>query len=142
MAYGLQKEANKNVLVYDLGGGTFDVSVLEIEDGVFEVKSTCGNTELGGEDFNSILVKHFQKKIFRDHGVDLSSNLKAIRRLTNACESLKRNLSVEYTRQSRIDLDNFLPNGEDFSAVMSRAQFENLCKPLFNETIEHVKQAL
>ena len=142
MAYGLQEEAKQNVLVYDLGGGTFDVSILEIEDGIFEVKSTCGNTQLGGEDFNTILVKHFQKIIFRDHGVDLSSNAKKIRRLTNACEILKRNLSAEYTKQSRIDLDNFLPNGGDFSAVMSRAQFENLCKHLFNETMEYVKQAL
>jgi len=146
MAYGLRegvKECEgKHILVYDLGGGTLDVSVLEMEGDLIEVKATAGNTHLGGEDFNNLLVNHFKEEIFRKHQVDLTPNCRAMSRLTAACEKLKRNLSAENVRMSTVELDNFLPNGNNFVSTLSRAKFENICKNLFDETIKSVNQAL
>ena len=140
MAYGhMQKrkvekeEDDTNILVYDLGGGTFDVSVLEVGDELLEVKATSGNTDLGGEDFNMELVKHFKKEIFRKHKVDLTGHQKAVGRLTKACEALKRNLSAEKVTQSTIPLDSLLPDGTDILLSMTRAKFESLCQPLFDQ---------
>ena len=146
MAYGLQeddkKEEGMHILVYDLGGGTFDVSVLEIEGDLLQVKATSRKNNPGGEDFNSTLVKHFKKEIFRKHRVDMSPNHKAIQSLTNAWEILRRNLSAKKTTQSKIYLDAFLPDGKDFSSSMSRAQFEHMCQPHFNETMKYVDLVL
>jgi len=146
MAYGLKEGVKefegKHILVYDLGGGTFDVSVLEMEDDLIQVKATAGNTNLGGEDFNNLLVCHFKEEILRKHKVDLTPNCRAMNRLTAACEKLKRNLSAEYVKMSTVELDNFLPNGNDFVSTLSRAKFESICKNLFDETIKSVNQAL
>ena len=146
IAYGLQEKAKKDggihILVYDLGGGTFDVSVLEVEDDILQVKATRGNTDLGGEDFNTMMVRHFKKEIFRKTGVDLTPNHKAIRRLTDKCELLKRNLSAENATQSNIEIETFLPGGNDFNSSMSRAQFENLCKEPFDETMKDVEKVI
>ena len=146
MAYGLQanpkKEDGMHILVYDLGGGTFDVSVLEVEDDLLQVKATRGNTDLGGEDFNTLLVTHFKKEIFHKHKIDITPDHKSVSRLTNACENLKRNLSAENTIESGIELDCFLPDGSDFISSLSRAKFENLCQPLFDDTMKSVQQVL
>ena len=95
IAYGLDKkgQGKRNVLIFDLGGGTFDVSILSIEDGIFEVKSTAGDTHLGGEDFDNRMVGHFIAEFKRKHKKDMASNLRAVRRLRTACERAKRTLS-------------------------------------------------
>ncbi|CAF5197354.1 unnamed protein product, partial [Rotaria magnacalcarata] len=130
LAYGLEKklQRDQNILIYDLGGGTFDVSVLTISGGdeggsVFEVKSTAGNTHLGGEDFDNRLVQHFVDEFRRKHGKDISKNPKAIRRLRSACERAKRTLSSSTTASIEIDS---LFEGTDFNTQLSRARFEEL----------------
>ena len=144
MAYNLQEKLadGSHILVYDLGGGTFDVSVLMLDEDVLEVKATGGDPNLGGDDFNIILVRHFQKEISRKHQWDMTSNLRATQRLTEACEKLKRNLSAGNTMVSHIDLASFLPNGGDFSSSLSRAKFEELCKDEFKKTTKIVEQVL
>ena len=108
MAYGLQDDAKKgegnHVLLYDLGGGTFDVSVLEVDSDLLRVKATRGNSDLGGEDFNTLLVRHFKKEIFRKHNVDITPNKKAVSRLNKACEVLKKKLSKRHNDKSKIEL--------------------------------------
>merc|ERR1712056_159162 len=144
IAYGLDKKkgnsnSESNVLIFDLGGGTFDVSILTIEDGIFEVKSTAGDTHLGGEDFDNRLVDHFIKEFQRKHKKDISQNKRAIRRLRTACERAKRTLSA--SAQANIEIDSLF-EGLDFYTSISRARFEELCSDLFRGTLEPVEKAM
>ncbi|OAX85038.1 hsp72-like protein [Emergomyces africanus] len=144
IAYGLDKKAEgeRNVLIFDLGGGTFDVSLLTIEEGIFEVKSTAGDTHLGGEDFDNRLVNHFVNEFKRKHKkgyTDLSSNARALRRLRTACERAKRTLSS--AAQTSIEIDS-LYEGIDFYTSITRARFEELCQDLFRSTMEPVERVL
>ncbi|KAI8850441.1 70 kDa heat shock protein 3 [Chytridium lagenaria] len=141
IAYGLDKKTKgeKNVLIFDLGGGTFDVSLLTIEDGIFEVKATAGDTHLGGEDFDNRLVSHFVAEFKRKHKKDLSSNPRALRRLRTACERAKRTLSS--AAQTTIEIDSLF-DGVDFYTSITRARFEELCQDLFRSTIEPVEKVL
>ncbi|CAG8976685.1 hypothetical protein HYALB_00010810 [Hymenoscyphus albidus] len=137
IAYGLDKkvEGERNVLIFDLGGGTFDVSLLTIEEGIFEVKSTAGDTHLGGEDFDNRLVNHF----FKTPLLDLSSNARALRRLRTACERAKRTLSS--SAQTSIEIDSLF-EGIDFYTSITRARFEELCQDLFRSTTTPVDRVL
>ncbi|KAF7489888.1 Heat shock 70 kDa protein cognate 4 [Sarcoptes scabiei] len=141
IAYGLDKNTSgeKNVLIFDLGGGTFDVSVLTIDNGIFEVKSTAGDTHLGGEDFDNRLVNHFVQEFRRKHRKDLSSNRRSLRRLRTACERAKRTLSS--STQTSIEIDSLF-EGIDFYSTITRARFEELCSDLFRSTLEPVEKAL
>jgi len=145
MAYGLEKKGanggkEQNVLIFDLGGGTFDVSVLTIDDGMYEVKATAGDTHLGGEDFDNRLVDHFVKEFKRSSGgKDLTSSKRALRRLRTACERAKRTLSTAATANLEIDA---LYEGADFYTKISRARFEELCADKFRGTLEPVERAL
>jgi len=144
IAYGLDKKkgnsnSESNVLIFDLGGGTFDVSILTIEDGIFEVKSTAGDTHLGGEDFDNRLVDHFIKEFQRKHKKDISQNKRAIRRLRTACERAKRTLSA--SAQANIEIDSLF-EGVDFYTAITRARFEELCSDLFRGTLQPVEKAL
>jgi len=128
-----------NILIFDLGGGTFDVSILTIEDGVFEVKATAGDTHLGGEDFDNRLVDHFVAEFKRKHKKDISGNKRALRRLRTACERAKRTLSS--AAQANIEIDSLF-EGIDFYTSITRARFEELCVDLFKGTLEPVEKAL
>jgi heat shock protein 1/8 len=141
IAYGLEKKkgAEKNVLIFDLGGGTFDVSILTIEDGIFEVKATAGDTHLGGEDFDNRMVDHFIKEFQRKHKKDIITNKRAVRRLRTACERAKRTLSA--SAQANIEIDS-LYDGIDFYTSITRARFEELCSDLFKGTLEPVEKAM
>merc|ERR1712214_103334 len=143
IAYGLDKKkgssAEANVLIFDLGGGTFDVSILTIEDGIFEVKSTAGDTHLGGEDFDNRMVDHFLKEFQRKHKKDMSQNKRAVRRLRTACERAKRTLSA--SAQANIEIDSLF-EGVDFYTSITRARFEELCSDLFRGTLEPVEKSL
>uniref|UniRef100_A0A8C2PD84 Heat shock cognate 71 kDa protein n=1 Tax=Capra hircus TaxID=9925 RepID=A0A8C2PD84_CAPHI len=134
IAYGLDKKvgAERNVLIFDLGGGTFDVSILTIEDGIFEVKSTAGDTHLGGEDFDNRMVNHFIAEFKRKHKKDISENKRAVRRLRTACERAKRTLSS--STQASIEIDS-LYEGINF-------RFEELNADLFRGTLDPVEKAL
>ncbi|XP_032630273.1 heat shock-related 70 kDa protein 2 [Chelonoidis abingdonii] len=143
IAYGLDKKGTgageKNVLIFDLGGGTFDVSILTIEDGIFEVKSTAGDTHLGGEDFDNRMVSHFVEEFKRKHKRDIGSNKRAVRRLRTACERAKRTLSS--STQASIEIDSLF-EGIDFYTSITRARFEELNADLFRGTLEPVEKAL
>ncbi|KAJ6098009.1 hypothetical protein N7499_002383 [Penicillium canescens] len=141
IAYGLDKkvEGERNVLIFDLGGGTFDVSLLTIEEGIFEVKSTAGDTHLGGEDFDNRLVNHFVNEFKRKHKKDLTTNARALRRLRTACERAKRTLSS--AAQTSIEIDSLF-EGIDFYTSITRARFEELCQDLFRGTMEPVERVL
>merc|ERR1711966_262362 len=144
IAYGLDKrhEANgaeKNVLIFDLGGGTFDVSLLTIEEGIFEVKATAGDTHLGGEDFDARLLQHFIAEFKRKNKKDITGNPKALRRLRSACERAKRTLSS--TAQTSIEIDSLF-EGVDFYTSITRARFEELCMDLFRKCMEPVEKCL
>ncbi|KAJ6496608.1 heat shock cognate 70 [Mycena vitilis] len=141
IAYGLDKKVTgeRNVLIFDLGGGTFDVSLLTIEEGIFEVKATAGDTHLGGEDFDNRLVNHFAQEFKRKNKKDLSSNLRALRRLRTACERAKRTLSS--AAQTSIEIDSLF-EGIDFYTSLTRARFEELCQDLFRSTLEPVEKVL
>ena len=143
IAYGLNNKKGQsgenNVLIFDLGGGTFDVSILSIEDGIFEVKATAGDTHLGGEDFDNRLVDYFVKEFQRKHKKDITSNKRALRRLRTACERAKRTLSA--SAQANIEIDS-LYEGIDFYSSITRARFEELCADLFRSTLEPVEKAL
>jgi len=143
IAYGLDKKKQcnqeKNVLIFDLGGGTFDVSILSIDDGVFEVKSTAGDTHLGGGDFDNRMVEHFVKEFQRKHKKDITGNKRALRRLRTACERAKRTLSA--SAQANIEIDSLF-EGIDFYTAITRARFEELCADLFRGTLEPVEKAL
>ncbi|OJK03292.1 hypothetical protein ASPACDRAFT_50637 [Aspergillus aculeatus ATCC 16872] len=141
IAYGLDKktEGERNVLIFDLGGGTFDVSLLTIEEGIFEVKATAGDTHLGGEDFDNRLVNHFVTEFKRKHKKDLTTNARALRRLRTACERAKRTLSS--AAQTSIEIDSLF-EGIDFYTSITRARFEELCQDLFRSTMEPVERVL
>ncbi|KAL0174148.1 hypothetical protein M9458_030116, partial [Cirrhinus mrigala] len=129
----------RNVLIFDLGGGTFDVSILTIEDGIFEVKSTAGDTHLGGEDFDNRMVNHFISEFKRKYKKDISDNKRAVRRLRTACERAKRTLSS--STQASIEIDS-LYEGIDFYTSITRARFEELNADLFRGTLDPVEKSL
>jgi len=140
IAYGLDNHSvEKNVLIFDLGGGTFDVSLLNIDDGIFEVKATAGDTHLGGEDFDNILLKYFADEFKRKYRHDLTNNKRASRRLRTACEKAKRTLSSSST--ANIEIDSLF-DGIDFFSSISRAKFESLCMSLFQKCIDPVIRVL
>lgn len=141
IAYGLDKkiEGEKNVLIFDLGGGTFDVSLLAIEDGIFEVKATAGDTHLGGEDFDNKLVDHLANEFKRKNKKDLTGNQRALRRLRTAAERAKRTLSS--SAQTSIEIDSLF-EGIDFYTSVTRARFEELCNTLFRSTLDPVEKVL
>jgi heat shock protein 1/8 len=141
IAYGLDKKTagEKNVLIFDLGGGTFDVSILTIDDGIFEVKSTAGDTHLGGEDFDNRLVTHFVEEFKRKNKKDVTTNKRALRRLRTACEKAKRTLSS--STQASIEIDSLF-EGTDFFSSITRARFEEMCGELFRSTLEPVEKSL
>ena len=144
IAYGLDNNNNnkgkeKNVLIFDLGGGTFDVSILSIEDGIFEVKSTAGDTHLGGEDFDSRMLTHFIEEFKRKEKADMRNNSRAVRRLRTACEKAKRTLSSSSNATIEIDA---LFDGKDFYSSITRARFEELCSDLFRKCIDPVEKVL
>merc|ERR1711934_95287 len=141
IAYGLDKKTagETNVLIFDLGGGTFDVSLLTIDDGIFEVKATAGDTHLGGEDFDNRLVNHFTQEFKRKHKKDLTGNARSMRRLRTACERAKRNLSS--SANASIEIDSLF-EGVDFYSSITRARFEDLCADLFRGTLEPVEKVL
>ena len=133
IAYGLDKQTGKkeeNVLIFDLGGGTFDVSLLALEDGLFEVKATNGNTHLGGEDFDNRLVEYCAGEFRRKTSIDIKKNAKALRRVRAACEKAKRALSA--ATQATVDIDALM-DGEDLNVVITRSKFEDLCMDLFKK---------
>ena len=141
IAYGLDKKGQKeqNVLIFDLGGGTFDVSLLTIEDGIFEVKATAGDTHLGGEDFDNRLVTFFVQEFKRKFKKDITTNARALRRLRTAAERAKRTLSS--SAQASIEIDSLF-EGTDFYTSITRARFEELCADLFRGTMEPVEKVL
>jgi L1 cell adhesion molecule like protein len=141
IAYGLDKKGKgeRNVLIFDLGGGTFDVSILTIEDGIFEVKSTAGDTHLGGEDFDNRMVNHFMAEFKRKHKKDMSPNPRAVRRLRTACERAKRTLSS--STQASIEIDSLF-EGIDFYTNITRARFEELNADLFRSTMDPVEKSI
>jgi L1 cell adhesion molecule like protein len=158
IAYGFNKPSvgERNVLIADLGGGSFDVSLLTIEEGIFEVKATAGDTHLGGEDFDNRLVNHFVREFKRKNkegtlpscsvvfisqssSTDLSSNQRAVRRLRTACELAKRTLSS--ATKASIEIDS-LYKGIDFYTSLTRARFEELCQDLLQDTLEPIEKVL
>jgi Molecular chaperone len=140
IAYGLDKtDGEKQIIVYDLGGGTFDVSLLSIEGGVFEVLATAGDTHLGGEDFDFKIVRYLTKTFNKKHGVDISGNAKAISKLKREAEKAKRTLSSQMS--TRIEIDSFV-DGIDFSETLSRAKFEEMNIDSFRKTLKPVEQVL
>ena len=143
IAYGLDKKSSSvgeaNVLIFDLGGGTFDVSLLTIEEGIFEVKATAGDTHLGGEDFDNRLVNFFVQEFKRKHKKDITDNPRALRRLRTACERAKRTLSS--SAQTTIEIDS-LADGVDFYSSITRARFEELNMDLFRKCMDPVEKVL
>jgi L1 cell adhesion molecule like protein len=141
ISYGLGKKAKKEmtVLIFDLGGGTFDVSLLSIDEGVFEVKATAGDTHLGGEDFDQRMMDHFVKEFKRQHKLDLTQSDRAVRRLRTACERAKRTLSS--STKANIEIDSLF-EGIDFNSSITRARFEDLCGDYFRNTLVPVEKVL
>ena len=140
IAYGIDKKGgSKNVLIFDCGGGTHDVSILNIDDGVFEVKATAGDTHLGGEDIDNLLVSHFASEFNKKYKVDMNTSAKALRRLKTACETAKRTLSNASV--ANIEVDSLF-EGNDLLTTLTRAKFENLCNNIFQKTIAPVEQVL
>lgn len=141
IAYGLdsKKAGERNVLIFDLGGGTFDVSLLTLDDGIFEVKATSGDTHLGGEDFDNRMVEYCCMEFQKKKGVDIRGNSRALRRLRTQCERAKRILSS--ANQTSIEIDALAEN-EDFNCQISRAKFEELCMDLFKKCIPPVESVL
>jgi len=141
IAYGLDKKSyvERNILIFDCGGGTTDVSILNIDDNVFEVKATSGNSRLGGEDFDTRIMYHFAEEFKRKYKKDIMESKRAVRRLRTACEQAKRTLSSATVATVEIDS---LHDGQDFSTTITRAKFENLCEDLFKILIEPVEQVL
>ncbi|KZF21138.1 hsp70-like protein C [Xylona heveae TC161] len=140
IAYGLDKTGDeRQIIVYDLGGGTFDVSLLSIEDGVFEVLATAGDTHLGGEDFDQRVINHFVKQYNKKNDVDITKDLKTMGKLKREVEKAKRTLSSQMS--TRIEIEAF-HNGNDFSETLTRAKFEELNMDLFKRTLKPVEQVL
>ena len=143
LAYGLERNAGENkaqtLLVYDLGGGTLDVTIMVVEGGVFEVKSTSGDTHLGGQDFDNNLVQYFLHQVQETCGEDISNNPKAMKKIRDACQTLKHNLS--HSDSTTIEVDE-LVNGEDFDSSLTRDQFVDINKELFDRCITPIERAL
>ncbi|EFX03751.1 er hsp70 chaperone [Grosmannia clavigera kw1407] len=140
IAYGLDKtDGERQIIVYDLGGGTFDVSLLSIDQGVFEVLATAGDTHLGGEDFDQRIINHFAKQFNKKNSVDVTSDKKAMGKLKREAEKAKRTLSSQMS--TRIEIESFF-GGEDFSETLTRAKFEELNLDLFKKTLKPVEQVL
>ena len=144
LAYGLEKEEGQTILVYDLGGGTFDVSILELGDGVFEVKSTNGNNHLGGDDFDERIIDYLVSEFKKDNGIDLSKDKMAMQRLKESAEKAKKDLSGVVSTQISAP---FIAKGDDGEPVhldvtLSRAKFEDLIRDLVESTLDPVKKAL
>ncbi|KAL3953332.1 hypothetical protein ACCO45_013275 [Purpureocillium lilacinum] len=140
IAYGLDKTSGeRQIIVYDLGGGTFDVSLLSIDNGVFEVLATAGDTHLGGEDFDQRVINHFAKSYNKKNGVDITKDLKAMGKLKREAEKAKRTLSSQMS--TRIEIEAFF-EGKDFSETLTRAKFEELNMDLFKKTLKPVEQVL
>eukprot|EP00463_Aulacantha_scolymantha_P006068 TRINITY_DN75_c0_g1_i12.p1 TRINITY_DN75_c0_g1~~TRINITY_DN75_c0_g1_i12.p1 ORF type:complete len:310 (+),score=78.20 TRINITY_DN75_c0_g1_i12:297-1226(+) len=141
ISYGLGKKAKTeiNVLIFDLGGGTFDVSILSIDEGIFEVKATAGNTHLGGEDFDQRMMDHFAREFKRKHREDITKSKRALRRLRTACERAKRTLSS--SARAQIEIDS-LYEGIDFNTTITRARFEDLCADYFRNSLVPVEKVL
>ncbi|CAI4049870.1 hypothetical protein N7582_004774 [Saccharomyces uvarum] len=142
IAYGLgagKSEKERHVMIFDLGGGTFDVSLLHIAGGVYTVKSTSGNTHLGGQDFDTNLLEHFKAEFKKKTGLDISEDARALRRLRTAAERAKRTLSS--VTQTTVEVDSLF-DGEDFESSLTRARFEDLNAPMFKSTLEPVEQVL
>ncbi len=143
LAYGLEKEDDRVIAVYDLGGGTFDISVLEIQKGVFEVKSTNGDTHLGGEDFDITLVRHLVQQFKKESGIDLSSDRMAIQRIREAAEKAKIELSSSMQTDINLPFITADASGpKHINSKMSRSQLENLVNPLITRTVDPVRKAL
>ena len=140
IAYGLEKtKGEKNILIFDCGGGTHDISILTIDDGVFEVKSTAGNTHLGGEDFDNLICDWACDEFRKKTKLDIKSNARAYRRLRNVAERAKRILST--STQATLEVDGIL-EGQDLNIVLSRAKFESICESIFRKAMEPVQQAM
>lgn len=145
ISYGLDHSqdttaaAAKRILIVDIGGGTSDFTVLIVDDGIFQVKSTSGLSHTGGEDFDNRLVKYFTDEFHRKYDKDLSTNPKSVKRLKNACERAKRDLSS--SSSTTIDIDS-LYDGIDFSSIISRSRFDELCIDLFNDCMSCIEKAL
>lgn len=141
LAFGINTEhkGERNVLIYDSGGGTNDISLITIDDGLFEVKATGGDTHLGGEDFDNRMVAHFVEEFKRKNKIDVSTNQRAIHRLKTACERAKRTLST--STSATIEIDAFY-EGKDFYSSITRARFEELCGDLFRRCLEPIEQVL
>jgi heat shock protein 5 len=140
IAYGLDKRSGeKNVIVFDLGGGTFDVSLLTIDDGVFEVLATSGDTHLGGEDFDQRITDHFVKLFQKKNNVDIKSDPRALQKLKSEVEKAKRDLSSVI--QVKITIENLI-DGIDFDETLTRARLEELCADLFKKTMTPVQTVL
>mmetsp|Transcript_9148 Transcript_9148/g.29111 ORF Transcript_9148/g.29111 Transcript_9148/m.29111 type:complete len:662 (-) Transcript_9148:97-2082(-) len=141
IAYGLDKKTGgeRNVLIFDLGGGTFDVSLLSIDEGIFEVRATAGDTHLGGEDFDNRMVNHFTQEFQKKYKKDMTKSARAVRRLRTACERAKRTLSS--ATNASIEIDS-LYEGVDFYTSITRARFEEMCMDLFRSTLEPVEKVL
>ena len=141
IAYGLDKKSDgeKHILIFDCGGGTFDVSLLNIDDGIFEVKSTSGDTHLGGEDFDTRMVEYFVSEFKRKNRKDIRDNKRSVRRLRSSCERAKRTLSS--STQAYIEIDS-LYDGIDFSSTITRARFEDMCMDLFRRCMSPVEKVL
>lgn len=141
IAYGLDKQSEdeKNVLVFDLGGGTFDVTLLTIDGGVFEVRATNGNTHLGGEDFDQRVMKFFIKKWQKSKKIDISKDKRALQKLRREAERVKRSLSTQH--QGRLEIESLI-DGEDFTETLTRARFEELNNDLFRQTLSPVEKVM
>ena len=140
IAYGLDKKGKESqIIVYDLGGGTFDVSLLSIDEGVFEVLATAGDTHLGGEDFDNRVIDYLVKSYKKKSGTDVSKNLRAMGKLKREVEKAKRTLSSQ--QSTRIEIESF-EDGNDFSETLTRAKFEELNMDLFRKTMKPVEQVL
>ncbi len=144
LAYGLDKqEKTQTILVYDLGGGTFDVSILELGDGVFEVKSTAGNNHLGGDDFDKRIMDYLVDTFKKENGVDLSKDAMAMQRIKDAAEKAKKDLSGMSTTQINLPFISQNSDGPVHMDIeLSKAKFEDLCRDLFDSTLDPVKKAL
>ncbi|KAH7333734.1 heat shock protein 70 [Rhizoctonia solani] len=140
IAYGLDKKGGETqIIVYDLGGGTFDVSLLSIDDGVFEVLATAGDTHLGGEDFDNRVIEHFIREYKKKTGTDVSKNQRALSKLKKEVEKAKRTLSSQMS--TKLEIESF-ENGNDFSETLTRSKFEELNIDLFRKTMKPVEQVL
>merc|ERR1711879_717450 len=139
IAYGMDEKEESTILVYDLGGGTFDVTLLTVDDGVFEVLATAGDTHLGGEDFDQNVMEHFLKLWKKNTKTDASTDKRSVQKLRREVEKAKRTLSTQH--QAKIEIESFF-DGQDFSETLTRAKFENLNMALFKKTMGPVEKTL